>query len=130
MRKGGTLISRTQPLLQEKAVNYGVQSIFFYAIDIRGSNGKLILRGRNFLQFEIEISSKVMAAYSAPTIIRPVVRHDNIQMMLLPELEEFASAIKEKRSPLITAVDGRRVLKVLDAVIASGKSHLPVALTI
>ncbi len=71
-----------------------------------------------------------MAAYSAPTIIRPVVRHDNIQMMLLPELEEFASAIKEKRSPLITAVDGRRVLKVLDAVIASGKSHLPVALTI
>jgi predicted dehydrogenase len=106
------------------------ESTVFYEIDIRGSNGKPILRGRNFLQFEIEISSKTIAAYSAPTIIRPTVRRDNIQMMLLPELEEFDSAIKEKRSPLITAVDGRRVLKVLDAVIASGKSHLPVSLKI
>jgi predicted dehydrogenase len=48
--------------------------------------------------------------------------------MLMPELVEFADAIERRRAPAITASDGRRVLRVLDAVVASGRSHQPVAM--
>ncbi|MCA0453626.1 MAG: Gfo/Idh/MocA family oxidoreductase [Chloroflexi bacterium] len=102
---------------------------FFYEIAIRGTQGQLILRGRSFLQFELEISSKAVAAYSAPTVIRPPVFRDHIQMMLVPELEEFASAIREKRTPMITAADARMVLKILDAVIESARCGQPIALS-
>ncbi len=104
-------------------------STFFYELDIHGNAGKITLRGRNFLQFEIEVSSKAVPAYAEPTIIRPAIRRDNITMMLVPELEEFASAIREGRPPSITASDGRRVLSVLDAVFESGRTGQPVRLS-
>jgi predicted dehydrogenase len=104
-------------------------STFFYEIEIHGSSGKIVLRGRNFLQFEIEVSSSAVATYREPTFIRPAVRRDNITMMLVPELEEFARAIQEHRSPTITAGDGRRVLQVLDAVMQSGRCNQPVRLS-
>ena len=103
-------------------------STFFYEIDIHGSAGKISLRGRNLLQFEIEVSSRAVPTYNEPTTIRPTVRGDNIAMMLVPELEEFASAVQERRAPTITSADGRRVLRVLDAVIKSGRSNQPVLL--
>jgi predicted dehydrogenase len=103
-------------------------SSFFYEMDIHGSAGTIALRGRNFLQFEIEVSSSAVATYSEPTFIRPAVRRDNITMMLMPELEEFARAIQEHRSPMITVADGRRVLQVLDAVMQSGRCNQPVSL--
>ncbi len=104
-------------------------STFFYEIDIHGSAGKIVLRGRNFLQFEIEVSSSAVATYREPTFIRPAVRRDNITMMLVPELEEFAGAIQEHRPPMITAANGRRVLQVLDAVLQSGRCNQPVRLS-
>jgi predicted dehydrogenase len=104
-------------------------STLYNELDIHGSAGKITLRGRNFLQFEIEVSSSVVAAYAEPTIIRPSIRRDNITMMLVPELEEFARAIRESRPPSITATDGRRVLSVLDAVFESGRTGQPVRLS-
>jgi predicted dehydrogenase len=47
-------------------------------------------------------------------------------MMLVPELEEFALAIGEERAPAITATDGRRVLRVLDGVVAADRHGAPV----
>jgi predicted dehydrogenase len=104
------------------------ESTFFYELDIHGSAGKIILRGRSFLQFEIEVSSNVVVAYREPTFIRPDTDGDNIAMMLVPELEEFASAIKGQRSPSITAADGRRVLRVIDGIFKSGQCNQPVKL--
>ncbi len=104
-------------------------STFFYEIDIHGSAGKISLRGRNFLQFEIEVSSHAVPTYSEPTIICPAIRGDNIAMMLVPELEEFAAAIQERRAPAITIADGRRVLRVLDAARQSSRCHQPVLLS-
>lgn len=104
------------------------ESALFFEVDIRGRSGKITLRGRNFLQFEIEVSSSAVAAYREPTIIRPGVRGDNINMMLVPELEEFASAIRERRSPSVTVADGRRVLRVIDGIFKSGQCNQPVKL--
>jgi predicted dehydrogenase len=104
-------------------------STFFYEIDIHGTAGKISLRGRSFLQFEIEVSSHAVPTYHEPTIIRPAVGGDHIAMMLVPELEEFASAIQERRSPAITIANGRRVLRVLDAVRQSSRCHQPVELS-
>jgi predicted dehydrogenase len=103
---------------------------FFYELHMLGRAGSITLRGRNFLQFEIEVLSNAVAAYREPTIIRPQIRRDNISMMLVPELEEFAAAIQEQRSPSITASDARRVLRVLDAVAESGRSGRPIALDV
>jgi predicted dehydrogenase len=94
----------------------------FYELDIHGRAGTIALRGRNFLQFEIEVSSSSVGTYREPTIIRPAVRRDNITMMLVPELEEFARSTRAGRRPAITASDGRRVLRNLDAIVASGRS--------
>jgi predicted dehydrogenase len=50
-------------------------------------------------------------------------------MMFVPELEEFAGAINENRAPAITAADARRVLRVLDAVVESGRTGRAIELT-
>ena len=97
-------------------------STFFYTIDVHGRAGRITLRGWNFLQFEIEVSSTTNPAYTHPTVIRPRIGRDNISQMLVPELEEFAQAIRERRNPAITAADGRMVLKVLDAVVEAGRT--------
>jgi predicted dehydrogenase len=101
---------------------------FFYDLHVQGRSGSITVRGRNFLQFEIEVVSSVVAAYREPTVIRPSIRRDNISMMLVPELESFALSIRENRAPAITMVDGRRVLQVLDAVVESGRRGRPVDL--
>jgi predicted dehydrogenase len=101
---------------------------FFYDLQVIGNSGSIALRGRNFVQFEIEVQSTAVAAYQDPTVIRPLMQRDHITTMLVPELAEFADAIEQRRAPGITASDGRRVLRVLDAVVASGRDHQAVAL--
>ncbi len=54
-------------------------------------------------------------------MVRPRPEGDHIATMLVPEVEEFALAVREGRPPAITATDGRRVLRVLDAVVASDR---------
>ena len=96
-------------------------STFFFTVDVIGDGGRITLRGWNWLQFAIEVSSAVNPAYSHPTVISPQIGGDHIAMMLVPELEEFARAIGDGRAPAITATDGRRVLEVLDAVVAADR---------
>ena len=97
-------------------------STFFFTIDIHGRAGRVSLRGWSFLQFEIEVSSTANPAYAQPSVIRPRIGRDNIAMMFMPELEEFARAVSERRQPAITVADGRQVLKVLDAVVEAGRA--------
>jgi predicted dehydrogenase len=80
------------------------------------------------MQFEIEVSSTVNPHFAQPTVIRPRIEGDHISTMLVPELEEFARAISEERGPSITATDGRRVLRVLDGVVASDRHGAPVGI--
>jgi predicted dehydrogenase len=101
---------------------------FFYDLQVIGGSGSIALRGRNFVQFDVEVHSTAIAAYREPTIIRPTMQRDHITMMLIPELVEFTDAIEHRRPPAITASDGRRVLRVLDAVGESARMGQAVAL--
>jgi predicted dehydrogenase len=103
-------------------------STFFFMVDIHGRAGRVTLRGWSFMQFEIEVSSTVNPHFAQPTVIRPRIEGDHISTMLVPELEEFARAISEERGPSITATDGRRVLRVLDGVVASDRHGAPVGI--
>jgi predicted dehydrogenase len=96
---------------------------FFYYLQVVGRSGSIALRGHNFVQFEVEVHSTSLAAYRDPTIIRPTMQRDHITMMLMPELAEFADAIEHGRPPGVTASDGRRVLRVLDAVRECGRTR-------
>ncbi|TCC54226.1 Gfo/Idh/MocA family oxidoreductase [Kribbella pittospori] len=102
---------------------------FFYDLRIVGSSGFVALRGRNFVQFDVEVQSETLEAYRDPTIIRPAMQGDHITMMLMPELTEFAAAVADGRPPAITATDGRSVLRVIDAVRQSSHSRRAVELT-
>ncbi len=99
---------------------------FFYTIDVVGRDGRVVLRGLDFNQWELEVTSNVVPTYRHPTVMRPQM--DHIGFMLLPELEEFAGAVREARPPYVTAADGRRVLEVLDAVVLAGRERRTVKL--
>jgi predicted dehydrogenase len=99
---------------------------WFDFVEVYGREGRIGLRSSNWLRYEISVSSKANPAYAQPATICPRLRGNPILMMLAPELEEFGAAIQEKRQPAITATDGRQVLKVLDAVIESGRMGVPV----
>jgi predicted dehydrogenase len=94
---------------------------FFNIVNIYGREGRISLIGSGFLQYDILVTSNRVAAYAQPTILRPGVTYPLPLMKHVPQLEDFVQAIQEKRQPAITASDGRRVLKILDAVVESGR---------
>jgi phthalate 4,5-cis-dihydrodiol dehydrogenase len=102
-------------------VTQAVEGWFDFA-NIYGREGYIGLQSSNWLRYEISVSSRALPAYAEPTTICPGLRGDPIMMMLVPEVEEFAAAIQENRQPAITAANGRQVLKVLDAVVESGRT--------
>jgi predicted dehydrogenase len=98
---------------------------FFYDLRVVGREGSISLRGNTFVQYEVEVNSDVLPAYEEPTTIRPAAQGDHLTMMLMPELAEFADAVLTRRPPAVTAADGRRVLRVLDAVHSSSRNNAP-----
>lgn len=100
---------------------------FFHNLDIHGRQGRISLRSAGF-HYTIEIVSSVLPAYAQPTTIH-IPQMDDLRMLMhLPQLAEFAQAIQERRQPAVTVTDGRRVLKVLDAIIKSDRTGEPVRL--
>lgn len=100
---------------------------FFNNLDIYGRQGRISLRGVGF-HYTIDIVSGVMPAYAQPTTIH-IAQIDNLKILMhVPQLAEFAQAIQECRQPAVTVADGRRVLKVLDAIIKSDRTGEPVRL--
>jgi predicted dehydrogenase len=99
---------------------------WFDFVNVYGRDGRIGLASSNWLRYEITVSSKAQPAYAQPVTICPRLRGNPIIMMLAAELEEFGAAIQEKRQPSITATDGRQVLKILDAVIESGRIGAPI----
>ena len=98
---------------------------FFHNLDIYGRQGRISLRGVGFT-YGVDVVSSALPAYSQPTSIQLPQLEDLRILMLQPQLAEFAQAIRERRQPAITVSDGRRVLKVLDTVIKSGRIGGPV----
>lgn len=94
---------------------------WFDYVQIYGREGRIGLASSNWLRYEISVLSAALPAYAEPVTICPRLRGDPIMMMLVPEVEEFAAAIRENRQPAVTVGDGRRVLKVLDGVFESGR---------
>lgn len=101
---------------------------WFDFLNIYGRAGHIGLASSNWLRYEISVSSEAIPAYAQPAVIRPRLSGDPIMMMLIPELEEFSAALQDERQPAITVADGRQVLKVLDAVLESGRMGRPARL--
>ena len=101
---------------------------FRHTLEIVGRSGYLSLRPCGFLDYEITVESSALADYAQPTVLRPPLAGDPRNVKHLAQLSEFAAAILQHQEPAVTVSDGRRVLAVLDAVIASGRSGRPVAL--
>jgi len=97
----------------------------FNHLDIYGRQGRISVRSVGF-HYTIEIVSSILPAYTQPTTIH-IPQVDDLRILMhLPQLSEFAQAIQECRQPAVTVTDGRRVLKVLDAIIKSDRTGEPV----
>ena len=101
---------------------------FINNVDIFGHQGFIGLRGGGF-NYTVEVVSNVLPAYSQPTTIHLPQVPDHRILMHLPQLAEFAQAIREHRQPSCTVTDGRRVLKVLDAIVKSDRAGQPIRIS-
>ena len=101
---------------------------FFHDLDIWGRQGRVSLRGVAF-NCSVEVMSDVLPAYKEPTSIRFPQIADLRVLKHQAQFAEFAQAIREQRSPSCTVADGRRVLKVLDAISKSERIGQPVRTT-
>jgi predicted dehydrogenase len=95
---------------------------FINNVDIFGRKGFISLRGGGF-NYTVEVVSSALPAYLQPTTIHLPQIPDLRILMHLPQLAEFSQAIREHRQPSCTITDGRRVLKVLDAIVKSDRSR-------
>jgi predicted dehydrogenase len=95
---------------------------FINNVDIFGRQGFIGLHGGGF-NYTVEVASNALPAYSQPTTIHFPQVPDLRILMHLPQLAEFAQAIREHRQPSCTVTDGRRVLKVLDAIVRSDRAR-------
>jgi UDP-N-acetyl-2-amino-2-deoxyglucuronate dehydrogenase len=97
-------------------------------LDIYGRQGRIGLHGVGFT-YSIDVVSSALPAYNQPTSIQMPQLEDLRILMHQPQLAEFAQAIRERRQPAITVSDGRRVLKVLDAITKSDRTGGPLRIS-
>lgn len=94
-----------------------------------GRDGHLYLAMAAVPNYSLTVASPGKEEYAVPkTTATALDRATAIQQKMEAELRDFAAAVWERRQPPITASDGREVLQVLDAVIASGLTGAPVRL--
>jgi len=108
-----------QGLVRQNAPSFG------WTLEVQGDAGRLTAQVAGYSHIEIRVTSDANAAYAEPTVIRPFVWGDHIEFMLVPELEAFAAAIRDRHPAPITAADGRRVLSIIDAIFESARSGRP-----
>ncbi|MFT4164001.1 MAG: Gfo/Idh/MocA family oxidoreductase [Microlunatus sp.] len=101
---------------------------FSYELQVIGTAGSISLRGRDFEDYQIEVYSSAIEAYREPVVFS-AAGGDPIDTMSVPELADFVEAIEQGRPPGVTASDGRRVLRVLDAARESARAGRPAALS-
>jgi predicted dehydrogenase len=101
---------------------------FSNTLDLWGNEGNISVRGFGMGEYEIAVWGSASSAYAEPTLIRPRLADDRTDAMHVPQLEEFAAAIRERRSPSVCIADGRSVLRVTDAVVRSDQTGSPVLL--
>jgi predicted dehydrogenase len=101
---------------------------FINNVDIFGRQGFISLRGGGF-NYTVEVVSSALPAYSQPTTIHLPQVPDHRILMHLPQLTEFAQAIREHRQPSCTVTDGCRVLKVLDGIVKSDRAGQPIRIS-
>ena len=101
---------------------------FAHNLDIYGRQGTISLRGDS-LNYSVHILSSALPAYAQPTSIH-IPHIDDLRLLKHhAQLAEFVQAIQERRQPSCTVTDGRRVLKVLDAIIKSDRTGAPVRIS-
>lgn len=100
---------------------------FFNRLEFYGHNGRISLRSVLF-DYTVEITQRIPPAGVQPLLLRFPVMDDLRLVAHQAQLTEFVQAIAQQRQPSIPVQQGRRVLRVLDALAKSGRTGLPVRL--
>ena len=109
-------------------VSQASPTVLFDLLSIYGRDGHISLSPCGFLDFELTVSSNKLVEYAQEQKIRIPLADDVRMVKHVAQLEEYAQAIRDMRQPPITVADGRRVLRVIDAVFKSGQTGKPIQL--
>jgi predicted dehydrogenase len=93
----------------------------FNPLTIYGTQGQISLRTTGFFEYAVEVASVAPAADALPAFVPPPP-DDPRMIKHRAQLAEFVQVIRGGGQPAVTVSDGRRVLKVLDAVIKSSRT--------
>ena len=95
---------------------------FTNQIEIFGRQGSISMRPCGFLDFEMTVSSQIVAAYQEPAPIHVPVAGDVRDVKHSQQLRDFITAIRTGQPTFTTARDARKVLEVMDAVFTSSRT--------
>lgn len=101
---------------------------FRNTLTIVGRAGYVSMQPCGFLDYEITVASSALPEYAEPLVLHPTAAGDPRNAKHLRQFADLTAAIRQGCRPSVTAADGRRVLRVLDAVVASGRSGRPVTI--
>ena len=99
-----------------------------YRLDIYGRQGQIHMQTSGYLDYEITVSSKIVEEFNQPAVLHPQTALDPRDYMHLQQLNDFVEAIRTSKQPPVNILDGRRVLKVIDAVFESNRIGMPVSI--
>lgn len=100
----------------------------YSSLDIFGQHGSIRMRPGGFLDYEVEVFSKVVEEYKQAVTIHEPIDGDVRNVKHSRQLAEFVAAIRSGQPPFVTAANARQVMEVIDAVFASSKTNQPVPL--
>ncbi len=101
---------------------------FRNTLTIGGRTGYVSMQSCGFLDYEVTAASSALPEYAEPMVLHPAAAGDPRDAKHLRQFADLTAAIRQGCQPSVTVADGRRVLRVLDAVVTSGRSGRPVAI--
>lgn len=102
---------------------------FSNSLDVFGRAGRINIRPVGFLDYAVDVESAVLPEYAKTTRLHTPYTVDPRIVMHVPQVDAFAAAIREGKTPATTMAEARIVLSVIDAAFKSAKSGAPVRLS-
>jgi predicted dehydrogenase len=99
---------------------------FNHQLEIHGRDGSISMRQVGFLDYEVNVSSRAVAEYQQPTLMRVPFSGDVRYVKHSRQLTRFVESIHSGEPVSVSALQARQVMQVIDGVFQSSRTGVPV----